>query len=262
MTESDQIQSRTHQPNIVSAVCSLALLPTWSCAGLFFASMWLAFCEGCDSKIRYPIDDFGGPDLLDAALLNGNYLYGAAIGSLVLFIGLTRVRWPVRVYIGAIWVTFIAILCYAVAVAQWEWEGLGLAIASILPIVVLMLWSVWDSIVSKDWLKLTTVLQSWNMTASLFLIWVRVLFARSLLIGFWVGLIFSIALIPAAWLFYHRLEHDVFDQRVSIRPWKLSVRQLLIWSCILPLLFSYYGWLNHFRTDRHNGTTTEVKGSE
>jgi hypothetical protein len=233
--------------NTVAAILSRALWPSWTSGLALFLAVFLPQARGCSGQIEYPIEKARSADgFVQATMIIFPFAFGAILVLLIFWIALNRTRESIAIYhtvvctIGGA-VSFIC-LAYVLAIVDRSDMAYGL------PVVLVLLWTLYRPIKNRDLRLCSTITQNWLLVLLAYDLFILNLFAKAWFLGFYVANTALLGGLIAAWILFVFAEHDLVDSKLPIRKLQVSLRQLLIVSCGIPIVLSYYGWLNYLET--------------
>ena len=238
------------QPTIRPAGLKSPTVISLQLAGLLvFLCLWLPLCRGCSGTTKIPIESLNvgsqtnvGDWLFDFMLLGsyGNGLLVALLISVTAWFANERL-WKLF-FLTQFGVT-LSIGVALVAYSLWRCTDLKTLLETTLSALPPLLgFSIWVGLAiqrrafQSAWARLQ---HSWTI-AALFFVHLLILFQGSALYGYWLTLIGLVGMLVAVELARLRMQHDLWDasQRV-LRP-QFSIRSILIWTALFPIVFGYY----------------------
>ena len=216
---------------------------------LVFICLWLPLCRGCGGAVdKIPIDTLQFPPF-DAKNLAPNFmLLGAYCNGLFVAFYVCLSAWFVS---EKLWKSFfltqlsvtvinsVTLLCFSMVYSDSSRE-LAETILGSFP--TLVGFSVWIGIPIRRndypvaWARLQ---HSWTLGA-FFFVHLLMLFQGDARYGYWVTMVGLVSLLVAVEIARYRMPHDLWDSSVGILRPRFTIRNILCWTALFPVVFSYF----------------------
>jgi small-conductance mechanosensitive channel len=241
---------RPQSISLKSAILNPTVLSPQLAGLVLLLSMFLPLCEGCDGKNVYPSDMLRASPpspLIDRALIASHFGFGLLLGASLAVVGIFRSR---RFFIGLFFAELSSILALIAVVFLPEFfdynlkDMVGNFLAIAPPVVACVTW-VGFAIKRRRWPEAWGRL---NIGCCMYLLlWIHMLclFARMLLVGYFVFLIGIILLICSIVWCVQRMEHDLWDRNQPKSKLQFSVAKIMAWTTGLAVTIGYYRSLDH-----------------